>query len=304
MAASAMASESVTFNNIPSQAGPGIATYNAGLAGGYVLASIDWEGFAVPINTATYGSELRCLITPPGLAGAEVQLGQGTTYPGGATFTGTTSVFGGFDPVGSWTFDFYESYDDGGDGQPDATWEYITFDFIEAIPCVWGEDFEGGIPGDWTLVDNTGNGGWGLSSDFDKGNESGGAGECAAIDSDYYGFVDIDAEMITHEFAVPSDAELHYQHYFRVYSGNEYGDVDITTDGGTTWTNLAQYTSTTGPELASLDLSGYAGENVKVRWHYYDANYDWYWHVDNVCLTPEPASLLLLALGAFALRRR
>ena len=110
--------------------------------------------------------------------------------------------------------------------------------------------------------------------------------------------------MITHEFTVPADAELLFQHYFNSYGGQELADLDITTDGGANWTTLAQYTVDTGPELASFDLSGYAGETAQLRWHYYNANYDWYWHVDDICLTPEPASLLLLALGTLALRRR
>ena len=45
-------------------------------------------------------------------------------------FIGNTAFFDNAgDPAGTWIFDFYESYDDGGDGLPDANWDNIDFDF-------------------------------------------------------------------------------------------------------------------------------------------------------------------------------
>ncbi len=310
LVSTASAAETVSFTAVPSQAAAGMASYTANLAGGYVLGDIDWDGFATALMQYTYGSELRCNLSGP-LGSATLQLGSGTSYHPGAAFTGTHSGFNGLgNPAGIWTFDFYESYDDGADGQPDAIWDYIDFTFGTYVPgptCIWGADFETGIPADWTLNDYTGNGGWGLNTDFNRDNGTGGAGVCAAIDSDYYGSVALDADMIGPEFVVPAGAELIFKHYFRYYSsgGPEKGDVDITIDGGATWITLVQYADATfGPEEVTIDLGAYAGETAQIRWHYYDANYDWYWQVDDVCVTPEPASLLLLALAGLALRRR
>lgn len=134
VAATVMASETVSFTNVPSQAGSGMVTYNVGLTGGYTLGDIDWDGFATALQTYTYGSELRLDLSGP-LGAGTIQLGTGSSYAPGATFTGSSSLFSGLgDPAGTWTFDFYESYDDGGDGLPDANWDYIDFFFGDWSP--------------------------------------------------------------------------------------------------------------------------------------------------------------------------
>ena len=61
-------------------------------------------------------------------------------------------------------------------------------------------------------------------------------------------------------------------------------DVDVSIDGGTTWeTVLHQTTDVAGPREDVLPLPMAAGEpDVQVRFHYYDATYDWWWQVDDV----------------------
>ena len=85
-----IAQETVPFVNVPSQAAAGLVTYNMTVTGGYTLGTIDWDGFATPINTGTYGSELTCAISGP-LGAVTVALGSGTTYVGGAPFPGSTA---------------------------------------------------------------------------------------------------------------------------------------------------------------------------------------------------------------------
>jgi hypothetical protein len=154
------------------------------------------------------------------------------------------------------------------------------------------EDFESGTfpPAGWTVVDNLGNGTWDTSSAFSHGNGAG-TGEAAAIDSDNYGGVDIDGELLTPLFDVPATGyALDFDHYFNFFLTNEIGDVDISIDGGISWVNLASYTLMDYQEHASLSLDAYAGmTGLQVRFHYYQANYDWYWQVDNVeVLLPPP----------------
>ena len=148
------------------------------------------------------------------------------------------------------------------------------------------EDFDSGTwpAAGWTVVDNLGNGSWNTSSVFGKSNLTGGSHECASIDSDYYGSgVDIDGELITPAFDIPAAGYfLEFQHNF-YYFGGEIGDVDISVGGGA-WTNLASY-SQTEIELESIDLTSYAGATgVQIRFHYYQANYTWYWQIDDVKL--------------------
>ncbi len=131
--------EVVSFTAVDSQATSGLVSYTATVTGGFTMSSLDWDGFASTINSGTYGSELRCDISGP-LGTAFLTLGSGTTYAPGAAFTGTDSTLAGGDPAGVWTFDFYESYDDGADGLPDATWDTIDFDFSDLPVCVGPDD--------------------------------------------------------------------------------------------------------------------------------------------------------------------
>ncbi len=163
---------------------------------------------------------------------------------------------------------------------------------LTAADAVIQENFDGGAfpPSGWTVVDNTGNGTWDTSSAFAHGNEAG-SGEAAAIDSDAYGTVDIDGELITPAFDLPGELYvLEFDHYYNHYpgGGSEVGDVDIRVGGGA-WVNLRRYTGSDSGGHVSLPLSDYGGATgVQLRFHYYQANYDLYWHVDNVAVRASP----------------
>ena len=131
----AMATETVNFTAIPSQGGPGIMSYVASVTGGFSMGALDWSGIATPINGATFGSELRADISGPLGSASNVLLGTGTTFGPGTPFSGNSNAFqGAGDPAGNWTFDFYESFDDGFDLLPDATWDTIDFTFVTLPP--------------------------------------------------------------------------------------------------------------------------------------------------------------------------
>jgi hypothetical protein len=49
---------------------------------------------------------------------------------------------------------------------------------------------------------------------------------------------------------------------------------------------------TLNPEHALIDISAQAAgaSDVEIRWHYYDADFEWYWYVDNVSVSyTEPS---------------
>lgn len=83
-----------------------------------------------------------------------------------------------------------------------------------------------------------------------------------------------------------ADATLNFYHYYRGYV-NGTALVDISTDGGSTWTNLRTYnTITQGARdafvLVNVDLSAYITQsNLRLRFKY-DCNWAWYWAIDNV----------------------
>jgi len=89
-----------------------------------------------------------------------------------------------------------------------------------------------------------------------------------------------------------SSATLTFNHYYRYISSDAFARVEISTDGGGTWTTVHDYRAdvvTVGSAAsfatATLDLSAYAGaSNVKLRFNY-GAGYGWYWAFDNVVVT-------------------
>lgn len=182
----------------------------------------------------------------------------------------------------------------------------------------WTEDFEGGIPGTWSYEDYQGGGSafaWGLNTDTGDGNYTGASGLAAMSQSDANPG-DYDHALVTHTFVVPTVAAmLSYETNYQNFAALDFADVDISTDGGTTWTNLLSWNEDHGGFFATpgehvdIDLSAYAGSSANIRFHHYNPNtddWDWYWQIDDVAVTgvPEPATMAALGLGVAALLRR
>lgn len=178
------------------------------------------------------------------------------------------------------------------------------------------EDFTTGIPSDWTIVDNTGNGGWQTNGDYGDPNWTGVSGDdfglCAHIDSDDIGSVDVDTELISPFFAVPDGAILDFDTNYNTYTGADYADTAISLDG-TTWTTLLSWHGDEdeqgtwwgdGVHISVAIPSEFYGQDAQIRFHYYDANWEWYWQVDNVSVVPAPSSIALLGLAGLVTRRR
>jgi len=165
------------------------------------------------------------------------------------------------------------------------------------------ENFDGGaIPATWTVVDNTGNGAWNVVNDY-SGNTLDGT-PFAFINSDAAGSVDLDSELISPEVDASAAAALFvsFDQYFNAYtsnSTNETADVDVW--DGTQWVNVYTTNADTGvwgdPDHQLIDVTAYKNAQFKVRFHYYLANYDWYWAVDNVKVF-EPDADDLAAVNA------
>jgi PKD repeat protein/subtilisin-like proprotein convertase family protein len=178
---------------------------------------------------------------------------------------------------------------------------------LTVLPCwsVLTEDFEGAFPpANWSVINNGGDCVWTRNDAFAtmRPNYAGGDGFCADADSDKCGSsttMDTELRTMVLDLSGLTTATLEYMtSYNDIGTGGDLADVDVSTDGGSTWTNLLQWDedhSANGPgELVNLDLTPYVGNaNVMVRFHYYIATYDWWWEIDQVnlhgCYVPGAA---------------
>ncbi len=119
----------------------------------------------------------------------------------------------------------------------------------------------------------------------------------AITDSDLAGAVDADEELITPSIDCTGHRllRLYFNMNYRVYvddvDHDQVAEVDVrSSDDGVTWgnwVNLQRWDSSTVTDMASgaeeVDLSAHAdGKFIQVRWHYYEANYDYWFAVDDI----------------------
>lgn len=106
------------------------------------------------------------------------------------------------------------------------------------------------------------------------------------VNSDAAGSVDMEEYLTSPAIdasGITGQLVLEFDQYFEVWSSE---DADVEVWDGTQWvTVLAQTGSTIGsfasPNHQSINLTSYANDSLQVRFHYYDANYEYYWAIDN-----------------------
>src|SRR5262249_37593604 len=85
-----------------------------------------------------------------------------------------------------------------------------------------------------------------------------------------------------------STLRLSYRQFYKSLSG-QVGTVDVSTDGGGSWTTVKTYTRDQGASAAfatdSVVLDGFAGNaNVMIRFRI-TGGWDWWWAIDDVSVT-------------------
>lgn len=142
-------------------------------------------------------------------------------------------------------------------------------------------------PHGWTVVNASSDGGWVFDDPGGRTNLTGGTGGFAIADSDHAGIgTHLDTQLITPrlDFTGMSDPVVQFNQAYRPLGSTS--TVDVSTDGGTTWTTVLDQSNTDieGPAQTIVDLSSVADtKNVLVRFHYI-GDWAWFWEVDNVFL--------------------
>ncbi len=150
------------------------------------------------------------------------------------------------------------------------------------------QNFDADVSG-WT-VDDGGSAGdtWGIVSDYNG----------SSLDGSNFAFVDSDAAgngSTSYEILYSpvlnatgfSDLTLTFDHYFRAYTAGYNESIDVDVFDGTTWQNVYSADGSGGigsfasPVSESIDILAYANSALQLRF-VYDAEWDYYWAVDNV----------------------
>ncbi len=144
--------------------------------------------------------------------------------------------------------------------------------------------FDSGIPADFAIVNGgTCNATWGASI-YGGGLDG---TQIAFVNSDGAGSScgTMDEELITPVVACSgvSAVLLDFDQYFQQHASS-IGDVDVW--DGSAWQTVYSISSNLGgwgaPNHQSIDILAYANAELKVRFHYYNADWDYWWAIDNV----------------------
>jgi hypothetical protein len=176
-----------------------------------------------------------------------------------------------------------------------------------AVVVALNENFAGGIPASWTVVNGGSGGGaaatWTTANPGNRVFVSPLVAPVAIVDSDNAGFGPTqDEELITPviDLSTAIAVVLDFDQFFNWYVGSlsERGDVDVrSSNTGGAWVNVLRMegASSANPEHKALNITAQAAgaANVQIRFHYYNAAFDRYWEVDNVKVTatlPPPCT--------------
>ncbi|MDE2234548.1 MAG: carboxypeptidase regulatory-like domain-containing protein [Gammaproteobacteria bacterium] len=167
----------------------------------------------------------------------------------------------------------------------------------------FGENFDGGTfpPTGWTVTNDYSGSPiqWDTNANWNDQNYTNGTGVAATADSNnaasLYGYTgSYDTSLETPEIPVASlgpNPVLSFSVNYHEYSGNDALDVDVSGDGGTTWTTLDHITtnygalySTPGANLQVPLTIPNGATQIILRWRYYNlvSGFDWYAQIDNV----------------------
>jgi N-acetylneuraminic acid mutarotase len=137
----------------------------------------------------------------------------------------------------------------------------------------------------WTVTDAAGNGQtWSFDNPGNRTAPPGSDGDFAIVDSDHYGSGNSqDTSLVSPvaDLSAQTDPEIGFDTDYNGISG-QVGDVDLSTDGGATWTNVWTQTTSDANGHVDVPIPAAAGQSqVQVRFHF-TATWGWWWIVDNV----------------------
>jgi hypothetical protein len=184
--------------------------------------------------------------------------------------------------------------------QPSCTAPGYQFNFTPALT----QNFNGGVlPPGWQVTDAIGNGEvWAFNDPGGRGNLTGGDGAFAVLDSDHFGPNHTqDSSLVTPTINLSTAGTpiVSFNEDYLAWPLDTNIDVDVSTDGGTTWQNaFHNLSSRRGPRVNTVNIPQAGNQaNVKVRWRY-RSTFGFWWEVDNASVgnrtcDPIPGGLVV-----------
>ncbi len=148
------------------------------------------------------------------------------------------------------------------------------------------EDFNAAFPPlGWTIVNNgtVANNVWKRNDAWGRANLTGGTGTAAAADSDSAGSGSgvFNTELWSPAIKMPATPRnLRFKSAYYQYT-SQTGTLDVSTNGGGTWTNLLTITTSAVAE-PTINMSAYANQTIVLRWKFVSPSWAYYWQVDDV----------------------
>ncbi len=161
---------------------------------------------------------------------------------------------------------------------------------LDAV-TVLKENFEtNSTPTGWSV---NGSPGWAFNNPAGRTNNTSGSGGFAIADSDH-NFQPMDTELRTPALDLSAFSQVRLQFntdYKDLVDQDEYAQVEVSTDGGTSWISAWRRANADYQGSVSLNLDALAGgrSNVVIRFRYAEATRAWFWQVDDVEVTATAA---------------
>ncbi|MCK5922237.1 MAG: choice-of-anchor J domain-containing protein, partial [Methylococcales bacterium] len=173
----------------------------------------------------------------------------------------------------------------------------VTIDGSYGTTTIFTEDFEGGYAG-WTMdglwnAEAQGDTCGTTASPFPSPSNAAYYGDDAACNYDS-GTNSGSLTMAAPVMITGTSPKLNYSSYSVTEGGSTYDKrmVDISTDGGTSWTQVGSFSDSSGTWLsAQVDLSAYSGQNALLRFRFDSidsiSNAFFGWMVDDIAITDQ-----------------
>ncbi|MCF7858770.1 MAG: carboxypeptidase-like regulatory domain-containing protein, partial [Candidatus Cloacimonetes bacterium] len=156
---------------------------------------------------------------------------------------------------------------------------------------IFFDDFEAGLV-NWNSIINSGAGEWIVYSQpypnaYNMPPTS--SGNVCSADADEAGSgttTDCTIELVSPlNLSAYSTVNIQFDNDFNAIDADDYCYVDVTSDGGATWTNVLEFAGvdvTATHEIIDITAEAAGQADVNIRFHSVQPGWDWWWTIDNV----------------------